>query len=214
MVYETLNPVKIGFTYASMKGDYRMRVGYVRVSTKDQNTERQEVLLKAHEIERLFIEKISGKLTERPQLIELMNFVREGDTVYVESISRFGRNLRHFLELIDILSAKKVKFISLKEQMDTSTPTGKFMLVVFAALAELEREYILERQSEGIKIAKEEGRFNGRPQKRLVEFEEVHNEWLLKKVTACKAAKRLGISRSTFYRRVNELDKVDVIDFG
>ena len=93
-----------------------MKVGYIRVSTKDQNTARQEVLMKELGIEKVFIEKVSGKatITERQQLEALMSFVREGDTVIVESISRFGRNIKHFLELLDMLKAKNVEFVSVK----------------------------------------------------------------------------------------------------
>jgi len=126
------------------------------VSTKDQNTARQIELMKQEGVEKIFIEKVSGsaKITERPQLEALMNFVREGDIVVVESISRFGRNIKHFLELMDILKEKKVEFKSIKEKYDTSTPSGKFMTIIFAALAELEREYILDRQAEGIAVAR------------------------------------------------------------
>ena len=86
----------------------------------------------------------------------MMNYVRRGDTVIVESISRFARNTRDLLDLVERLTEKQVEFVSRKEAIDTTTPTGKFMLTVFAAVAELEREYILQRQREGIAIAKEQ----------------------------------------------------------
>lgn len=193
-----------------------MKVGYIRVSTKDQNTARQEALIKEIGAEKVFMEKVSGKITitDRPQLEALMNFVREGDAVVVESISRFGRNIKHFLELLDMLQEKQVEFISIKEKFDTSTPSGRFMVVVFAALAELEREYILERQAEGIAVAKAEGRFNGRPQKVLEDFESVYKQWKNGTCTAAKAARTLGIARSTFYRRVSQFESNDIVDFG
>ena len=100
------------------------------------------------EVDQLFIDRMSGKSTDRPALKRMMTFVREGDTVIVESISRFARNTRDLLELVEQLTAKQVEFISKKEAIDTSTPTGKFMLTVFGAVAELEREYILQRQKE------------------------------------------------------------------
>lgn len=183
-----------------------MKVGYIRVSTKDQNIARQEVIMKEQGVEKLFIEKVSGKvlLSERPQLEAMMNFVREGDTVIVESISRFGRNIKQFLELLEMLQSKKVEFISTKEKFDTSTSAGRFMVVVFAALAELEREYILERQAEGIAVAKAEGRFNGRPEKVIENFDEVYRSWKAKDITAAKAARTMGIARSTFYRKIKE----------
>lgn len=143
-----------------------------------------------------------------------MNYVREGDTVIVESISRFGRNIKHFLELMDILREKNVEFISIKESYDTSSPSGRFMAIVFAALAELEREYILDRQAEGIAVAKEEGRFNGRPAKLPDNFKQVYNDWKSKRISASKASKILNISRSTFYRRIKQYGEDPIINFG
>lgn len=126
-----------------------MKVGYIRVSTQEQNTIRQEVLMQELGAEQVFIDRMSGKNMDRPELKRLLIFVRAGDCVIVESISRFARNTRDLLELIDQLQKKEVQFVSKKEAIDTTTPTGKFMLTVFGAVAELEREYILQRQREG-----------------------------------------------------------------
>src|SRR5690606_36327582 len=177
-------------------------------STKDQNLARQYELMKKMGVEKIFEEKVSGKadITQRPQLEALMNIVREGDTAIVESISRFGRNIRHFLELFDMLQEKKVNFVSIKESFDTSTPSDRITVFIFAALAELEREYIRDRQAEGIEIAKAEGRFTGRPLKPLENFEKVYFDWKDKKISAAKAAMKLGIARSTFYRRVKQFE--------
>jgi len=131
-----------------------MKIGYVRVSTLEQNTLRQEVLLGELGVDELFIDRASGKNTDRPELQKMLGYVRKGDTVIVESISRFARNTRDLLDLMEQLASKEVGFISKKEAIDTATPTGKFMLTVFGAVAELEREYILQRQREGIAIAK------------------------------------------------------------
>ena len=132
-----------------------MKIGYVRVSTQEQNTVRQEKLMESLNVDELFLDKASGKNAEqRPELQRMMDYVRKGDTVVVESISRFARHTRDLLELVEKLMAKEVEFISQKEAIDTTTPTGKFMLTVFGAVAELEREYILQRQQEGIAIAK------------------------------------------------------------
>lgn len=139
-----------------------MKVGYIRVSTQEQNTIRQEVLMQALGVEQVFIDRMSGKNLARPELQKLLAFVRTGDCVIVESISRFARNTRDLLELIERLQSKQVQFVSKKEAIDTTTPTGKFMLTVFGAVAELEREYILQRQREGIVIAKENGVYKGR----------------------------------------------------
>src|SRR5690554_5028447 len=139
-----------------------MKVGYVRVSTTEQNTARQESLMESLGVEKIYIEKVSGKSKDRPKLQEMMSFVREGDTLIVESISRFARNTRDLLDLVEQLKKKKVEFVSKKENIDTSTPTGQFMLTVFGAMAQLERDTILERQREGIEEAKKLGKYKGR----------------------------------------------------
>lgn len=139
-----------------------MKIGYVRVSTEEQNTARQELLMQQLGVEKVFLDKASGKSKDRPGLDEMMAFVREGDTVIVESISRFARNTKDLLNLVEKLSDKKVEFVSKKEAIDTTTPTGKFMLTVFGACAELEREQILQRQAEGIAVAKAQGKYKGR----------------------------------------------------
>lgn len=131
-------------------------IAYIRVSTTDQNTARQEEALKIYNIDKFFKEKISGKnIKDRPELIKMMEYVREGDVLYVESISRFGRSLKDLLSLIEQLNNKGVQFKSLKEgSIDTTTPTGKLVYSIFSSLAEFERETIRQRQAEGIAIAK------------------------------------------------------------
>ena len=138
-----------------------MKIGYIRISTTDQNTARQEVLMQELGVEQVFVDRMSGKSMDRPELKRMLSFVRAGDTVIVESISRFARNTRDLLELVEQLTAKGVEFVSRKEAIDTTTPSGKFMLTVFGAVAELEREYILQRQREGIAIAKASGVYKG-----------------------------------------------------
>lgn len=180
-----------------------MKIGYIRVSTKEQNTARQEELMKSLGTDKVYIDRLSGKDTDRPALQEMMNYVREGDSVTVESISRFARNTKDLLELTEQLDNKHVQFISQKENIDTGTPAGKFMLTVFGAVAELEREYIRQRQREGIEIAKEQGKYKGRPVKQIEDFEAVYNQWKKGEVTAASASRQLGVSRSTFYRRAD-----------
>ena len=179
-----------------------MLVGYICVSTQEQNTIRQEMLMASLGVEILFIDKASGKNAERPELIRMMEFVRQGDTIVVEAISRFARNTRDLLELVERLTAKGVEFVSRKEAIDTTTPSGKFMLTIFGAVAELEREYILQRQKEGIAIAKANGVYQGRPPMACPDFDRVVTQWQSGEITAQEAARRLGISPSTFYRRV------------
>ena len=135
----------------------------------------------------------------------MMEYVRRGDTVIVESISRFARNTRDLLELVEQLTAKGVEFISQKEAIDTTTPTGKFMLAIFGAVAELEREYILQRQREGIDIAKQRGKYKGRKPITHPEFDRVTAQWKRGEITAAEAMKRLGMTPSTFYRKVRKL---------
>ena len=158
-----------------------MLIGYVRVSTAEQNAARQEVLMQELGAEKVFVDKASGKNVNRPQLNEMLAFARQGDTIVVESISRFARNTKDLLELMEKLTAKGVGFISKKEAIDTGTPTGKFMLTVFAAVAELEREYILQPiDRAGLQPV----------------LEEYHKGLL----TATQAMRKMGVSRSTFYR--------------
>ena len=138
-------------------------IAYIRVSTEDQNTSRQEELFKDYKIDRFYIEKVSGKnIKDRPELQKMMDYVRDSDIVLVESISRFGRSLQDLLNLINQLNEKGVQFKSIKEgDIDTTTPTGKLVFSIFASLAEFERETIRQRQAEGIAIAKKKGVYKG-----------------------------------------------------
>lgn len=179
-----------------------MKIGYIRVSTQEQNTIRQEVMMHELGVDELYIDRASGKNTDRPELKKMMDYVRRGDTVIVESISRFARNTRDLLELVEQLTDKGVEFISRKEAIDTTTPTGKFMLTVFGAVAELEREYILQRQREGIEIAKQHGKYKGRKPIEHPDFDEVVSRWRNGEITAVEARKLLGMSKATFYRKV------------
>ncbi|MDR0917133.1 MAG: recombinase family protein [Oscillospiraceae bacterium] len=179
-----------------------MKIGCIRVSTAEQNTVRQEVLMRELGVDEVFIDRASGKNTSRPELARMMEYVRQGDTVVVESISRFARNTRDLLELVERLTAKNVEFVSKKEAIDTSTPTGKFMLTVFGAVAELEREYILQRQREGIAIAKNCGKYTGRRAREYPEFARLAGRCRSGEMTAAEAMRRLGMSKTTWYRRV------------
>lgn len=136
----------------------------------------------------------------------MMEYVRKGDTVIVESISRFARNTRDLLELVERLTAKEVEFVSKKEAIDSTTPTGKFMLTVFAAVAELEREYILQRQREGIAIAKQQGKYTGRKPLPVPDnFKEIVAKWKRGEITAAEAMRRTGLKPNTFYRRLRQM---------
>jgi DNA invertase Pin-like site-specific DNA recombinase len=183
-----------------------MLIGYVRVSTEEQKTQRQMELLESLGCTKIFIDTASGKDHRRVDLEKLMDFVREGDSVIVESISRFARNARDFLNLTCRLEEKFVGFISQKESIDTSTPTGKFMMTVFAAVAELEREYILGRQREGIEIAKRLGKYKGRKPLSFPDFDKYYRMVRRGEMKVSEAQRRLGITQATWYRRVRALN--------
>ena len=136
-----------------------MNIAYVRVSTIDQNPGRQYEDLKKYDIDKWFEEKASGKDTKRPVLNEMLSFARDGDTIYIESFSRLARNTADLLKIIDDLKKKNVKIISQKENLNSDTPTGKMMITMIGAIATFERELILERQREGIELAKRAGKY-------------------------------------------------------
>lgn len=186
-------------------------IAYIRVSSEDQSTARQEVLFKDYSIDKYYIEKVSGKnIKDRPELLKMMEYVRVGDTVYVESISRFGRSLQDLFTLTNQLNEKGVQFKSLKEgDIDTTTPTGKLVFSIFASLAEFERETIRERQAEGIAIAKAKGVYKGRIRKVIdpVKFKALYDKWQAGEIKKNHMAKKLGISVATLDRRIAEYRK-------
>lgn len=186
------------------------KIGYIRVSTEQQNTGRQFELLKERGIalDKTFEEKVSGKNTkDRPQLQAMLNYVREGDTVYVESISRLARNTQDLLNIVDQLQKKEVDFVSLKESFDTTTPTGKFVLTMFAALAELERSTIKERQREGIDLCLKENRPYGRKEIKISStFAKNYKKWKKEEITAVEFMRLENLKRSTFYNLVKKFE--------
>ena len=185
-------------------GGENLKIGYIRVSTAEQNTIRQEILMKELGVEEIFVDKVSGKNTNRPQLKAMLEYVRRGDTVIVSEISRFARNTKDLLELVEAFCNKGVEFISKKESIDTTTPTGKFMLTIFGAVAELEREYILQRQREGIDAAKSQGKYTGRKPREHLDWDKVVSRWKSGEITAVQAMNILGMSKSSFYRRLRK----------
>jgi len=179
-----------------------MNVAYVRVSTIEQNEARQEEALNKYNIERWYKEKISAKDTNRPQLNEMLDYVREGDTIYIHDFSRLARSTKDLLDIIDQLNAKKVALVSNKENLDSSTPTGKLMITMIAAINEFERQNLLERQKEGIAIAKRAGKYKGGQIKKIDEkiFSTLLSEYNTRKITKSQFAKKLGVSRPTLDR--------------
>lgn len=183
------------------------KIGYIRVSTEHQETARQEQIMKDYGVEKIFSEKLSGKNTDRPEFQKMINFLREGDVLYVESISRLSRSIRDLLKTVDILAEKGVSLVSNKENFDTTTPQGRFMLSIFAALSELEREQTLQRQKEGIAQAKARGVYKGRQPIKIDEarFKAVCKRWTAGEISAVEAMKTLGLKPNTFYRRCKSL---------
>lgn len=176
---------------------------YIRVSTEEQNYESQMEAMKDLEFAKIFTEKRSAKDTNRPELQNMLDYVREGDTVYVKDFSRLARSTKDLLNIIDILETKKVKLISIKEKLDTSTPAGKLMVTMLGAIYEFERANLLERQKDGIAVAKKEGRYKGRKKiQKPDNWQEVYSDWSCRKITAKKACELLKLKTNTFYNFV------------
>ena len=171
--------------------------------------------LKELKVDKIFTEKLSWKNTNRPELHRMLDYVREGDTLYIESISRLARSTKDLLSLVQVLQEKGVDLVSLKENIDTTTPQGRFILTIFGALSELERENILQRQREGIEIAKKNGKVLGRP---IIEapkdWDKVISLWKRGEITATESMKRLNLTKATFYRRVKQLKSAETINNG
>ncbi len=176
-----------------------MNVAYIRVSTIEQNEARQLEAMKDKNIEKYFTEKVSAKNTNRPKLQEMLDFVREGDTIYIHDFSRLARSTEDLLRIVNILNDKGVHLVSNKENLDTSTPTGKLLLTMIGAIAQFERENLLERQREGIKIAKEQGKFKGGQPKAIDKelFENLKEQYNRREINKVQFAKQLNVSRPT-----------------
>lgn len=183
------------------------KIGYIRVSTLEQNTDRQEIALKEIGMDKYFTEKVSGKNMDRVEFKKMMEYIREGDTLYIESISRLARSTRDLLNIVDQLKVKNVRLVSLKENIDTETPQGKFMLTVFGALAELERENTLQRQKEGIEAARVKGKQFGRPEVPFPkDFDKYYSDWKSGEISAVEAFKALKVKKTTFYKLVKKFE--------
>lgn len=184
-----------------------MNIAYVRVSTVEQNEGRQLEGLKEYDIDKWFIEKVSGKDTNRPKLKELLDYAREGDTVFVWDFSRLARSTKDLLDLVEQFQNNKVHLRSIKENLDTSTPTGKLMLTMIGAINEFERANLLERQREGIALAKASGKYKGRKKIGFPEgWEDTYRQWKNREITGTKAMEILNLKRNTFYKLIKEYE--------
>ncbi len=158
-------------------------------------------------VEKIFSEKISAKDTNRPQLAELLTFARENDTIYIHSFSRLARNTQDLLKIVQDLNSRGIHLVSKKEDIDTSTATGRLLLTVIAAICQFERENLKERQMEGIAIAKKAGVYKGRKPVSVENFAEHYERWRTRQVTKVQLAKELGISRQTLYKLFAEYEE-------
>lgn len=179
-------------------------IAYVRVSTVEQNEERQVEMLKKYGITKWYIDKASGKNVVRTELQKLREFVREGDVVYVVDWSRLSRSVEDLLRLIQEFNGKSVKLISLKENFDTSTSMGKLMITVIGAIYEFQRAYILEAQAEGIEIAKQEGKYKGRKPIEVDNLSLICEKWIKGEITGTQAAELMNVCRTTAYKKLKQ----------
>lgn len=184
-------------------------VAYIRVSSQQQDLGRKKYLFSERniKIDKIFEEKISGKNMNRPEFKQMMDWIREGDVLYIESFSRLARNTRDLLDIVEKLKNKSVKLVSLKENFDTATPQGKLMLSLFASLYEFERECMLERQKESYEARRSAGLPVGRPKIKISKtFKKNYERWAAdpKTYTATKFMQDEKLSRTTFYRLLNE----------
>lgn len=186
-----------------------MRVAYVRVSTVEQNEGRQVEALSKHNIGKWFTEKVSGKNTDRTEFQNMMDYVREGDELYVMDLSRLSRSTTDLLQTMDKLSAKRVKLVSLKENIDTNTAMGQALIKLVAVINELERTNMLERQKEGIALAKAAGKYKGRKKKQYDDMDVVYKKLAdirLGKRTVSSVADELKVTRPTVYKMLRDYE--------
>lgn len=184
-----------------------MRIAYIRVSTAEQNEQRQIEAMQKYGIEKWFTEKVSAKDTNRPKLQEMLEFAREGDTIHIHDFSRLARSTKDLLDIVETLNSKGIHLISNKENIDTSTPTGKLMLTMIGAIAEFERQNLLDRQREGIAIAKRNGKYTGGKRKMIHGFEDGYRRYKSRELSKAALARELNISRPTLDKLIKEYEQ-------
>ena len=185
-----------------------MNLAYVRVSTVEQNEQRQIEAMQKFNIEKWFIEKVSAKDTNRPKLQELLEFARAGDTIHIHDFSRLARSTKDLLNIVELLNNKGITLVSNKENIDTSTPTGKLMLTMIGAINEFERANLLERQREGIAIAKRNNKYKGRKAINIPDFDTYYQQYKSRELTKVQLAKELHISRPTLDKLLSQYESI------
>ncbi len=176
--------------------------GYARVSTEAQNLDRQLDALEKYGVDIIYNEKMSGTKKNRPELTKLLDRITEGDTVVVESLSRLGRSTKDLIELTETFQSKGVNLVSLKESIDTNSPTGKLLFTLMSAIAQFERDVIADRTREGLKAARARGRMGGRPRADPEQVKKAVKLYKTKQYSIKEIEELTGIKKSTLYRNL------------
>lgn len=178
--------------------------GYARVSTEQQNLDRQLDMLTQYGVDYIFNEKMTGTKRDRPELNKLLDRLMAGDTVVVESLSRLGRSTKDLIELVELFERKQVHLVSLKEQIDTSTSAGKLLFTLMSAIAQFERDVIAERTREGLNAARARGRVGGRPRTNEQKIRQAVKLYQTGQYSVREIEELTGVKKSTLYRRLGE----------
>ena len=180
-------------------------IGYARVSTEQQNLDRQLDALTRYGVDILYNEKITGTKKERTELTKLLDRVTRGDTVVIESLSRLGRSTKDLIELCELFESKGVHLVSLKENIDTKTPTGKLLFTLMSAISQFERDCIATRTQEGLKAARARGRLGGRPRTNSADIQKAIKLYNTKQYSIKEIEDLTGVKKATLYRYIHAL---------
>lgn len=181
-----------------------MIYGYARVSTADQNLDRQIDALKKYGVDILFCEKMSGTKKNRPELNRMLGTVKSGDTIVIESLSRLGRSVKNLAELIEFFNENNIRLVSLKETLDTTTSTGKLLFTILASLSQFERDVLAERTIEGLTAARARGRCGGRPKTDSKAMQKALALYKTREYSITDITHLTGVSKSALYRALRE----------
>lgn len=184
------------------------KFGYARVSTQDQKLDLQLDALEKFGVDKIFNEKMTGSRKDRPELEEMMKYLREGDTVVVYKLDRISRSTKHLIELADTFENMGVNFVSIQDNIDTGTAMGRFFFRTMASIAELERDIIIERTRAGLEAARSRGKLGGRPKADQEKLEFAYHLYQQKKHTVKEICEKTGVAKTTLYRFIEEQEKL------